>query len=426
MRQIWGCLLVEAHPGNLSELQRRLEKWRVGCGHASAAEGEATPAGGADILVVEIAGDLPAAAAHRIREWRMAGRPVLAICPAADPKLVSLAASCAADEILVCPLDEDELAQRLDLLSTLGRLQAEKARRAALLATFLVGGQPRSPSRGRPERRPVVCVLGDASGVQVRVAEALSDATLSYVERPSQLKPYFDGGGADVLVITRPDAIEKALETVNRLGEPAALPQLIAVHRGELTPWHVPPQVDLVALTVPPEILRARLVLALRLARLRRWLRDPPSGTGANLVLDSLSQLYNQGVLLGYLAAHAGGPAAALLAVRVENLASVNAQQGYAAGNLALAEVGRHLARLTRAEDLPARLGGGRFAVAVTAPIQAQLERIRLRLDLGLGQQASLADAVIATGVEPLPVRGAPVERVTRLFRELGRTRRAA
>jgi hypothetical protein len=75
---------------------------------------------------------------------------------------------------------------------------------------------------------------------------------------------------------------------------------------------------------------------------------------------------------------------------------------------------------------LPARLGGGRFAVAVTAPIQAQLERIRLRLDLGLGQQASLADAVIATGVEPLPVRGAPVERVTRLFRELGRTRRAA
>jgi GGDEF domain-containing protein len=269
-------------------------------------------------------------------------------------------------------------------------------------------------------------VLGDAGGAQVRVAEALSDATLSYVERPSQLESYLDGGSPDVLVITRPDAIGKALETINRLGQPASSPQLVAIHRGELTAWHVPPQVDLLALTVPPEVLRARLVLALRLAGLRRWLRNPPRGDGANLVLDSLSQLYNQGVLLGYLAGHAGGSAAALLAIRVENLASINARPGYAAGNLALAEVGRHLARLTRAEDLPAHLGGGRFAAAVTTPVQAQLERIRLRLDLGLGRQAGLADAVIATGIEPLPVRGDPVERVTRLFRELGRTRRAA
>jgi GGDEF domain-containing protein len=339
---------------------------------------------------------------------------------------VSLAASFATDEILARPLDEDELARRLDLLSALGRLQAEKARRAALLAAFLVGGQPPTRSRTQPERRPVVCVLGDAGGVQVRVAEALSDATLSYVERPSQLESYLVGGSPDVLVITRPDAIGKTLDTLNRLGEPAASPQLIAVHRGELTSWDVPPQLDLLALTVPPEILRARLMLALRLAGLRRWLRHPPRGDGANLVLDSLSQLYNQGVLLGYLAGHAVGASAALLAVRVENLASINALHGYAAGNLALAEVGRHLARLTRAEDLPAHLGGGRFAVAVSTPVQAQLEHIRFRLDLGLSRQASLADAVIATGVEPLPVRGDPVERVTRLFRELGRTRRAA
>jgi diguanylate cyclase (GGDEF)-like protein len=425
MRHISSCLLVEAQPGSLAELRQRLEKWRVGCGHATAAEGEGAPTG-AHILVVEIAGELPAATARRIREWRMAGRPVLAICPAADPKLVSLAASFAVDEILIRPLDEDELAQRLDLLSTVGRLESEKARRAALLAAFLVGGQPRTPSPGQPARRPVVCVLGDSGGAQVRVAEALSDATLSYVERPSQLESYLGGGSPDVLVITRPDAIEKALETVDRLSEPAASPQLIAVHRGELTAWHVPPQVDLLALTVPPEILRARLVLALRLAGLRRWLRNPPRGEGANLVLDSLSQLYNHGVLLGYLAGHAGDATAALLAIRLENLASINARHGYAAGNLALADVGRHLARLTRAEDLPARLGGGRFAVAVTAPVQTQLERIRLRLDLGLGGQASLADAVISTGIEPLPVRGDPAERVTRLFRELGRTRRAA
>jgi GGDEF domain-containing protein len=425
MRQISSCLLVEAHPGSLSELQRRLEKWRVTYRPATAAEGEATSTGG-DILVVEIAGNPPAATAGRIRESRMAGRPVLAICPAGDPKVVSLATSFAVDEIMVLPLDEDELAHRLDLLSTLGRLEAERARRLALLAAFLVGGNPQARSRGQPERRPMVCVLGDAGVAQVRVAEALSDATLSYVERPTQLESYLSGGSPDVLVITRPDAIEKALATVNRLGEPAASPQLIAVHRGELTAWHVPPQVDLLALTAPPEVLRARLVLALRLASLRRWLRNPPRGDGANLVLDSLSQLYNQGVLLGYLADHASGAAAALLAVRVENLASINAQHGYAAGNLALAEVGRHLARLTRAEDLPARVGGGRFAVAVTAPVQAQLERIRLRIDLGLGRQASLADAVIATGIEPLPVRGDPVERVTRLFRELGRARRAA
>jgi diguanylate cyclase (GGDEF)-like protein len=353
---------------------------------------------------------------------------VLAICPAVDPKLVSLGASLAPSDILTIPVEEDELARRLELLGTLAALEAEKARREALFAPYLAGGAPKAAAVPQPDRRPQVCVLGEPSEAQVRVVQALPAATMSYAEDPAHLRNHLAGAGLDLVVVTRPASIAAALEAVNTAGEPARSPQLMAVHAGGLTAHDLPPQVDVLTLPVPPEILRTRLGLALRLASLRRWLRDPPRADGGVLLVDALSGLYNHGVLLDHLGSDSDGPGAALVAVELENLKEINARFGYAAGNHALAEIGRQLARLVRAEDLPARLGAGRFAVAVAVAVQAeaQLERIRLRIAQGLASSASLGAARVATGIEPLPLRGQPAERVARVFREFGRLRRAA
>jgi GGDEF domain-containing protein len=168
---------------------------------------------------------------------------------------------------------------------------------------------------------------------------------------------------------------------------------------------------------VPTLLARQRLALALRVGGLRRWLRAPPLEGSAPLLLDALTGLYNQGAFLDYL--RAAGEDAALVALEFDRLDELNLMAGYATGNRALAQLGAQLRRALRAEDFAAHLGGGRFAVAVSRPGRQQLERLCRRLQLEVGEG-------LLAGAEALPVRGAPAQRLARLFGDLRRLRPAA
>ena len=78
-------------------------------------------------------------------------------------------------------------------------------------------------------------------------------------------------------------------------------PMVLAAHAGP--PWalELPPQVDLLSLPAPMPLVRCRLALALRMATLRRWLRDPPLAAARSLLINSLTGLYNHGAFLDYL-----------------------------------------------------------------------------------------------------------------------------
>ena len=98
-------------------------------------------------------------------------------------------------------------------------------------------------------------------------------------------------------------------------------------------PWalELPPQVDLLSLPAPMPMARCRLALALRMATLRRWLREPPLGAARSLLVDSLTGLYNHGAFLDYL--RMAGEERALIGLEHDRLEWINRQAGYAAGN---------------------------------------------------------------------------------------------
>lgn len=415
MRQGSSCFLLEAQPGSLAELQRHLERCRIGCRRGADDQGAADAVD--DVLVVEI-DDAPVATVSLMAQaWHAAGRPVLALCREAGPKASSFAASIAADEILTCPLDGSELCRRVDQLGALTALERERRLRVQLFAPYLVERHAIQAA----EPRPQVCLLGEPGEAQVQLVNALPPATLCYLERPGQLRSHLAASCPDLVLITRPDLLAAVLAAVDAADAPPGSPALLAAHRGPPTSDELPPQIDLLALPAPPEMIRARLGLALRLARLRRWLRRPPPAEGRNLLTDSLTGLYNVGLMLDYLSARER----ALVAIQLGNLREINAQAGYAAGNMALAEIGRRLTRITRPDDLVAHLGSGRFVVAVDAPTQARIEQMRL----GLASRLSVASEPalrLAIAAEPLPLRGSPPERVDRVFHDLARLRRAA
>ena len=415
MRQGFGCLLVEAQPGSLAELDHCLDRWRLGCQRVARADVAEPGHARADLLVIEIGQEPPSTWSTLTAAWRPAGRPVLALCPQDGAKALSIAASLGVDDVLLVPLDPAELARRLQLLAAMGELAAERRRRTDLFAPYLQrnGRAPPPPS----PTRALIAVLGEPDATQVNVTTALPPADVTYLASPAQLPVLLRRGLVDLLLVTRPSWIMESLLALEQAG--SAAPMLLAAHSGSPSVEELPPQVDLLPLPAPAALARLRLGLVLRIAGLRRWLRDPPLQDARALLIDSLTGAYNQGAFLDYL--RTTGDGSPLVALELNGLDRLNARIGN--GNLALAEFGRRLRRATRAEDFAAHLGGGRFAVAVASANRRQLDRMCHRLQLEIGDGVDWGVLAVAEG---LPVRGAPAQRLARLFGDLRRVRPAA
>lgn len=413
MRQGIGCVLHEAEAGSLTELRRCLEGWRFVCSVATPTA-DTGPAEG-QIQIVELRGQT----APQALPQRESGQPTLALCGQDDAKALSLAASSGFDDVMIMPLDPVELVRRLQTLATFGELSAERSRRTELFAAYRDGSRRAPPAPSALGSRPNVALVGKANDHQVRAAAALPPASLTYLESASQLSALLRGSAVDLMLVTQPSLIMAAWEAVDAVdGEP---PMLLAAHAGPPTALELPPQVDLLPLPAPMALARLRLALALRIGELRRRLRVPPLGDAGGLLLDALTGLYNQGAFLDYL--RVTGEQRALIGLEHDRLEQLNRVAGYAEGNRALARLGRTLARSVRAEDFAAHLGGGRFAVAVAVSSRQQLERLRCRLEV---TAAAGEPWRVLTSAEGLPARGAPAQRLARLFGDLRRLRPAA
>ncbi|MFZ1430821.1 MAG: diguanylate cyclase [Geminicoccaceae bacterium] len=425
MRLGWGCFLLEAHAGALNDLQLCLEARQIACRRSIPSDSSPAIADDLEsVLVVELdSGSTPPR--QLVEAWQAAGRAILALCREHDPKAMMLAASLAADDVLTFPLDERELLRRLERLADLATLERERRVRTRLLATYQTGRYDISWPHRAPEAVPTVCILGQASAARTPLAHALPAVLISYIETPARLGAFLAATTPDVLLVTRPDDLAGALASIDEAGTPIGTPAVLAAYHGPPALEQLPPPVDLLPLPAPSEMIRTRLRTALRVAGLRRWLRRPPQAQAPNLILDSLTGLYNAGLLFDYVSAERHDRQLALIGIRLDNLREINAEAGYAAGNLALAEIGRQLARVTRPDDLAAYLGAGRFVVAVAShgPIQVEPMRQRLQHLLARGKARPCRLMVEA---ERSPPRGEPMERIERLFRELARLRRAA
>ncbi len=415
MRQGVGCALYEAEAGSLDEVRRCLEGWRFACRLLGGGATE-TPLAPGELLVIELRGGPADAAAPLVAAHARAGGATLALCPADDARGLARAAAFGCDDLLAWPFDPIELVRRLQILASLVALTAERTARDRLFAPYHDGLDPARAVRGRV---PGVALLGRSDAAQAQLTAALPPASLAYLEGPRHLDMALRSGGIDLLLVTQPDLLAAALEAVEASDQEP--PFLLAAHAGP--PWalELPPQIDLLSLPAPMPVARARLALALRSAAQRRWLRSPPLGAAAPLLLDALTDLYNQGAFLDYL--RAAGPDCALIGIEHEHLEAINEQSGYAAGNRTLAQLGRALQRQIRAHDLAAHLGGGRFAVAVPIQDAGRLDRLCRRL------QAVVAGPErwpLLVRAEALPARGTPAQRLSRLFADVRRLRAVA
>jgi diguanylate cyclase (GGDEF)-like protein len=179
-----------------------------------------------------------------------------------------------------------------------------------------------------------------------------------------------------------------------------------------------------------PEVLRLRVQSWVRQQRLRRHLRSGPASLARTT--DRLTRLYGHGFLHAYvdhLIEHSAptGGTLALVGLAVAGMGRINRAHGYAAGDRVLASLGNMLARTSRAEDLPARLGGDRFCLVINqATLReagAAAERIGMLLShdpvaLESGRQVQLT---LETGVAELTDGDDAATLIGRAFERMAR-----
>jgi GGDEF domain-containing protein len=369
MRASQTCILLETWPGELEDLRRRLEHWVIPSLTVSAdGVGEVGGIATSGPAIVQVRGSSPDRLADRLRAWRRAGRPMLAVCPAGDRKAADRAAELGADDIMLAPLDGLELRWRLDRLSDLASLWAEEARRAPLLARRSPDGMdPRSPARS-----PDLWLIGLPGELPAAIARALPSAHRSVVARPDRLASCPAVLDADLLVAGSAEALEAARACVGDDETVRDAPPVLVAYPGAPPYFAFRPPVDTVPLPVPDGLLRTRLRLALLRAEARRRLRMTTVLAHDSLI-DPVTGLLNQKALAAYLKAGFGEDRPALLAVHA------NAPADAASRACLLARVGRVIAELTRVQDFAAHLGEGRFVVAAVTD-EAGLRAVRDRL----------------------------------------------
>lgn len=295
-----------------------------------------------------------------------------------DPGTVAAhALALGADDVLILPVADAELFARVRALSRLAVMETERHRRDRVLAEFGVrAGREERP--GVPAVDPLgILLVGPAGHEQVQVTTALGGAaTVAYAETPQFALERLRRQDLDAALITASRDYRQIETLCKAIREDPALFDLpvILVAHGDDYPDHALPfewgVSDVLLQPFHPEILRLRIHCWVRQQRLRRRLRAPLGGDTIPPTVDRLSRLYSHGFAHAYLEQLIAdvrelGGTVALASFSVSDMARINREFGFAAGDRLIAQTGSIIMRTTRAEDLPARLGDDRFCLVV-------------------------------------------------------------
>jgi GGDEF domain-containing protein/CheY-like chemotaxis protein len=435
--------IVEAFPGSLGGLAELLRRWGFTTVPVAVAEpgADAPPS---DLLLVDAGGDAGQRHLRQlIAQRRQGGPPVAALARRDNVAAISQALALGCDEALAFPLLDAELRLRLSALAALAVAEREAGRRAALLAGYAEDGRPGSrprPMAREPAPRAEVLLIGPASEHQVRIANGVGPATISYAESAPVARRVLGERRFDLLVVTMADGQEVPTFLPATPGLALATRDCANILAGPLlAEGAIAKAVDggfdaVVTLPDTPEAIRMRIEFWLRLQRLRAALREPRRHAGADLALDAPSALFHEGFLLDHIADwfRTAPPRArlAVVALALTGLPEVGRLRGHALTSRLVARTGAALRRLTRPEDLPAHLGRGQFIIALAsdsngaAPIVAARLQAELCHELAadLGNEPSI---IVGSGHAELR-RPEEADRVlARLLRDLAWERRS-
>ncbi len=275
-------------------------------------------------------------------------------------------------DVLRPPWSIGHVAARLASLTRLSTMHAEILRRLDTAARF---GLPQvEPDLSGSPQDAQVLVVG--AGIRYFTIErALAKrATLVGAFTIDTAVDYLERRAFDAVVINLPldDAVE-VLEILRRNPDTFALPAVVLT--GETDPRLIEATfaagaTDLVFAEENDHVLTERVEAAMSEHRLRRALKAAYGDLRHERTLDTASGLYRRAFLMEHLDVlleeavdHDG--ALAVVGLRIADLAEIDAEWGWAAGDRLIGQIGRIVALLTRGEDLAARAGGDRIALVL-------------------------------------------------------------
>jgi two-component system cell cycle response regulator len=301
-------------------------------------------------------------AASRLMHMPDRRLPVLAIGPTGGSGLpVGVA------EIALGPGSGLRLVSRVAALRRLAAMQGELARRTEVAAAFGVS----LPDAGATVMEADGDILVVGAGRRFLAVEGLlaTQAVVTGAMSPRIGLDYLERRSFDTILTDLP--AEEAAQFVRDLRQHpnhAEIPVVaLGVDAAAAATLLEAGATDVVDDTALPADLR-RLVSGLIVEhRFRRALRAAYARGRHLETHDNLTGLYGRGFAMAHLAATAAEAATGglfgLAGFVLDDLASINARHGYAAGDRVIRQVGLILARLARAEDLVARHGGRFVAV---------------------------------------------------------------
>jgi two-component system, cell cycle response regulator len=317
--------------------------------------------------------------------------PVVIAAPDDGPAVGSHALALGADDVLVLPVEDAELFARVRALARLAAMEVERRRRDSVLSQFGVAPPPDMPGVPAIDRIGIL-LIGPAGGDQIQVMTALGGAaTAAYAETAESALERLRRDELDVALVTGSrdhQDLQRLCAAIRSdialfdlpvllIGRPDAFPD-----RAEPFQWGVS---DVLFQPFQPEVLRLRVQGWVRQQRLRRRLRGGLDGAYPPPTTDRLTRLYGHGFLHGYLEQRiaenlrAQTPLA-VASFDVASMGQINRIHGYATGDRVLAQLGATLARISRAEDLPARLHDDRFCLVIDGASAAEAASAGLRI----------------------------------------------
>lgn len=329
-----------------------------------------------DVVVLNLAGTEDEAdrdryldAAARLTTARGSRRlPVMVVDEATSPE----ARPAGLVDVLRPPWSASHVAARIASLARLAAMREELHRRAETAARF--GLTLAEPDLAGTVADATVLVVG--AGIRYFTIErALAKrATLIGAFTVDTAVDYLERRAFDSVIVNLPleDAIE-VLEILRRNPDTFALPAVVLT--GESDPRlieavFVAGATDLVFADENEHLLTERVEAAMAEHRLRTALKAAYGDARHERTLDSVTGLYRRAFLTDHLTrlveeARERDLAVAVVGLRIVELAEIDAEWGWAAGDRLLGQVGRIVSRLVRGEDLAARAGGDRLALVL-------------------------------------------------------------
>ena len=286
------------------------------------------------------------------------------------------------DDLLIGPVNPEQICHRLRSLVRLNTMHEELVRRLNTSAKYGLDAPPAIVQPGIIDNATVL-VLGDPTQFAMIEHSLAKQATLVGALSEETAFDYLTRSDFDAVIINAASEIEPYISFVKHIRRKSRLfnlPILMLAARGKLaTCDHLYKSgiTDVIAKPYASEELNLRVNLLVRESRFRDSLKEIYKQAKHLATSDSLTGLYSRGFLLEHVSAMVNdanrtSQVFSLATLSIGNIQAINSELGYVAGDRIIRQIGEVIGYLIRGEDLAARYSGSKFIIALPDTHEAQ------------------------------------------------------